>query len=356
VVAGVYLLLHIGRRTRAMSRFAGRCLGLLVLLSTASGALCASAGAQEATARPENPEADKFVESGIRLRAEGKDAEALKAFEKAAEIDPDSVRIQLHLATVHQALGDWLAADQYLSMALRRQNHPYVNRHRKTLEEAQRVINANIGSLEVDGEPAGAEVRLNGRLVGTLPLAEPIRAIIGSYLLEVRLDRHYTAQRPIVITGGGLVRESFQLEPLPAEQRAAPRATPLPAPAESVVNINDERPARPWLSWTLGGASAAAGATTVVAVVLREVHAGRWNDNGRCLRVNQTREQVCGGERQAAETAGTVALAGGVVTGLLAAGALVNAFAFSAPNAPAQVGFAGCTLVSLTGASCFGSF
>jgi hypothetical protein len=117
----------------------------------------------------------------------------------------------------------------------------------------------------------------------------------------------------------------------------------------------DTAPARPWLTWTLVGASAAAATTTLVAVVLREVHAGRWNDNGRCLRLNQTREQVCGSEREAAQTAETVALVGGVVTGLFVASALVNEFAFSAPEARTEVGLRGCTL-RWAGASCFGSF
>jgi tetratricopeptide repeat protein len=355
-VAGVYLVLRPGRFTLGLARLVRRYLARVVLAGALACVLSETATAQDLQNTAENPEADKFVERGIQLRAEGKDAEALKAFEKAAEIDPESVRIQLHLATVHQALGDWLAADQYLSLALRRQNHPYVNRHRKALEDAQRVISANIGSLEVDGEPAGAEVRLNGRLVGTLPLSEPVRVVIGSYLLEVRLDRHYTAQRPIVITGGGLVRESFRLEPMPADDRGAPGASTPAGAAASVTKINDEHPVRPGLTWTLAGASAVAGTTTVVAVILREVHAGRWNDNARCLRADQTREQVCGSEREAAETAGTVALAGGVLTGLFAAGALVNAFAFAPPEAPPQVGLAGCTLVGLTGASCFGSF
>jgi hypothetical protein len=331
--------------------FLRRCLIQSAIVSAAFGVLCSLAVAQGLTPG-ENPEADKLVARGIELRAAGKDTQALEAFEKAAEIDPGSVRIQLHLATGYQALGDWLSADEYLSLALARQNHPYVLRHRQTLEDAQRVISANIGRLEVQGEPAGAEVRLNGRLVGTLPLAEPVRAIVGSYRLEVRLDGHYGAERPITITGGGLVREAFRLEPLPA---GAGGSEPSGKPVGAGADMTDKEPAQPWLTWTLAGASAAAATTTLVAVILREVHAGRWNDNGRCLRINQTREQVCGTEREAAQTAETVALVGGVATGLFAAGALVNQFAFTAPEARTEVGLHGCTLL-WAGASCFGSF
>jgi hypothetical protein len=308
--------------------------------------------------RPENPEVEKLVARGIELRNEGHDAQALKAFEKAAEIDPDSVRVQLHLATTYQALGNWLRADEFLSMALRNENHPYVVRHRKALEEAQRVINANIGRLEVDGEPAGAEVRLNGRLMGTLPLAAPLRATVGQYMLEVRLDGHYTARRPIVITGRGLVRESVRLEPLSAEDRGRRGARTLTASDAPSTPVEVDRPAaRPWLTWTLVGLSSAAAATTVTALVFREIHAGRWNDNGRCLAVGETREERCGPERDKAQTAQTVALASGVATGAFAVGALLNAV-FWQENyepEPTATGLQGCA-VGAAGVSCFGAF
>jgi hypothetical protein len=328
---------------------------VLVSLLLAAAASCAGdrdAQAQSG-ARAENPEADKFVAEGIELRARGKDNEALRAFQKAAEIDPDSVRVQIHLATVYQALGNWLLADDYLSMALARQNHPYVNRHRQTLEDAKRVIDANIGRLEVEGQPAGAEVRLNGRLVGTLPLAAPVRTTVGSFMLEVRHEGHYSSRRPITITGGGLVRESVQLEALPADadwRGGSARSTAGGAPEA------DTGGGPAWLTWTFVGAAGVAGATTVGALVFREVHAGRWNDNARCLEVERTRAEVCGDERDKANSAGTVAVVGGALTGVFALSAVLNAVGvFESDAPPGEAGLRGCNL-GFAGASCFGTF
>jgi hypothetical protein len=301
--------------------------------------------------RPE--EADQFVAEGIELRARGKDNEALRAFQRAEALDPDSVRVQIHLATVYQALGNWLLADEYLSKALARQNHPYVNRHRQTLEDAKRVIDANIGQLEIDGEPAGAEVRLNGRLVGTLPLARAIKATVGSYELEVRREGHYSAQRPIVIAGGALVRESIHLEPLPSDLRAEVQAR---SSTSGMADGIDDSRVRPWLTWTLAGAAGLAGTVTVGAIVLREVHAGRWNDNSRCLEIERTRAEVCGDERDKANTAETVAVVSGVLAGVFATGAALNAFGvFDSDEPPGEAGLRGCRL-GFSGASCFGAF
>jgi tetratricopeptide (TPR) repeat protein len=327
---------------------------LLSLLLTAAlpCALRADAQAQD-SGRPENQDADKFVAEGIELRARGKDDEALGAFQKAAEIDPGSVRVQIHLALVHQALGNWLLADEYLSQALARQNHPYVNRHRQALEDAKRVIDANIGRLEIEGEPAGAEVRLNGRLVGTLPLTAPIRSTVGSFMLEVRHDGHYPARRPITIIGGGLVREAVQLEPLPANAVLHGSAGGSGAAPGDIADVGG---GAPWLTWSLVGAATAAGATTAGALVFREVHAGRWNDNTRCLEVERTRAEVCGDERDKANTAETVALVSGALTGAFALGAILNAAgAFGSEAAPEEMGFRGCHL-GFAGWSCFGTF
>jgi hypothetical protein len=323
------------------------------LLATSS--FCAPAQAQSPAARPENPEVERLVSLAIALRAQGKDLAALEPLKKAAEIEPSSVRVQVHLSNVHQALGQWLAADEYLRLALAQADHPYVVRHRQELDEARLVIQDNIGILEVDGDPAGAEVRLNGRLIGTLPLAAPVPVTVGSYTLEVKRDGHYTARRPIVIAGHGFVRESVRLERLPTDElgtRTFPIAVgPSPEPAAAL----DRSPTRSWLTWTFAGLGAAAGVTAFGALIYREVHAKRWNDDARCLAVGQTRAQICDGERDKVASADRIALATGIATGLFATGALLNAFVFTAAPATDRAGLEGCA-VGLQGASCFGSF
>jgi hypothetical protein len=315
-----------------------------------------SAHAQEMQA--ENPDADRFVARGIALRAEGKDSEALQAFQQAEALDPSSVRVQIHLATVYQALGNWLLADDYLSKALARQNHPYINRHRQVLEDAKRVIDSNIGRLEVEGDPPGAEIYLSGRALGTLPLAEPVRSTVGSYVLEVRSPGYYPLRRPISIVGGGLVRESVHLQPTSPDEPAGPVA-PAGAEAARFGGVEEAPPSRVWLTWTFAGAAIVAGTTAAGAVIFREVHAERWNDDTRCLEAERSRAEVCGDERDKVETAETVAWVSGGLAGLFLVGAAVNAFAFQpdpgsgSPSAGLEV--QGCS-VGLAGASCFGRF
>ncbi|HEU4576942.1 MAG TPA: PEGA domain-containing protein [Polyangiaceae bacterium] len=329
-----------------------------------SGAWCvqlsaAPAAAQSATARAESPEVEKLITEAIALREQGKDFEALEALKQASELDPRSVRVQVHLSNVHQALGQWLPADQYLRMALAQPDHPYVQRHRQELEDARGVIEDNIGSLGVEGEPAGAEVKLNGRLIGTLPLSAPVPVTVGSYTLEVKMVGHYPVRRPIAISGRGFVREFVQLQRLPGDELGT-RSFPAgvgPASAGTGASAGeplDSSSTRPWLTWTLAGLGAAAGLTTVGAIVYREQHAQRWNDDS-CLALGQTREQLCGEERDKVETADAIAITSGVAAGLFAAGAILNAYVFTEPSGASQTGLQGCAL-GPAGASCFGAF
>ena len=188
--------------------------GALLLSGLLPAELCAApAAAQSPAEAADNPEVEKLVTAAIASRAQGNDREALETLKRAAEIDPGSVRVQVHLSNVYQALGEWLAADQYLRLVLAQANHPYVVRHRKALEDARSVIEDNLGMLEVDGEPAGAEVRLNGRLVGTLPLAAPVPVTVGSYTLEVKREGHYSARRPSRFDESSISRRFSETRP-----------------------------------------------------------------------------------------------------------------------------------------------
>jgi hypothetical protein len=240
-----------------------------------------------------------------------------------------------------------------LRQALAQPQHPYVQRHRQALAEARSVIDDHLGKLEVAGEPAGAEVRLNGQKIGTLPLSVPVPVTVGSYTLEVRMPGHYTVSRPLTIAARDHARETIRLEPRPPEDSGA--LPPSGVAAGTTTTFPLERPAeRPWLTWTLAGLSAAAAATTVGAFIYREDHARRWNDDSRCVSAERTRAQLCASERDKVEAGDAWAIGAGVATVVFAGAALLNAYVFVAEPAE-QAGLEGCS-VGLQGASCFGSF
>jgi hypothetical protein len=335
-----------------MGKMTSRALRCAAALAVCCG-VAASAGvalADPTSSAILEAEIEPFVQRGIDLRKLGRDIEALAIFEDALLKAPSSVRLKVHLASTHQALGQWVEAERYLSEALRQSDDSYVRRHRSTIERAYEFVGQRLGSLDVVGEPEGAELVLSGRSIGRLPLAAPVRVPIGSYVLEVRKEGYYSVTRPVAIGGGTLLRESVVLGP-----RAAPalaRATPTDAAGRG----DDEASGSPrWLTWTLTGTALAAGAVSVVAFQIRENHAERWNSDA-CLLPGLTRGQVCPDELDEGRNAERWGVGSAVLSGVLLGGALTSFLLERRPPAEnPSLSLDGCG-VGVASATCFGSF
>lgn len=294
-------------------------------------------------------EIEPFVQRGIELRKLGRDIEALAIFEDALLKAPSSVRLKVHLASTHQALGQWVEAERYLSEALRQSDDAYVRRHRPTIERAYEFVGQRLGSLDVVGEPDGAELVLSGRSIGRLPLAAPVRVPIGSYVLEVRKEGYYSVTRPVAIGGGTLLRESVTLGP-----RAAP-ALAQASSADAAAGSDRGSGSPRWLTWTLTGTGLAAGVVSVVAFQIRENHAERWNSDA-CLLPGYTRGQVCPDEIDAGRAADRWGIGSAVLSGVLLGGALTSFLLERRPPSESpSLSLEGCG-VGVASAACFGSF
>lgn len=295
-------------------------------------------------------EVDAIVERGIELRRVGHEEAALAVFESALAKSPDSTRVKVHLAATHQALGQWLEAERYLSHVLQQSEDPYIRRHRATLEKAYAFVDKRLGSLDVVGGPEGAELVLSGRTIGQLPLSSPVRVPVGSYVLEVRKEGYYSVSRPIAIGGGSLLRESIVLG-----RRAGPSpAWTLPGDSPSSEGASTRGSPR-WLTWTLGGAGLGAAAVSVVAFGIREKHAQRWNGE-ECLAPGMTRGQACPEELDGGRSAERWGIGAGILSGVLLGGAAASFLLERSPPAEhPDLVLDGCGF-DLAGAHCFGSF
>lgn len=254
--------------------------------------------------------AEDLVQESIRLRREGKDEMALEVLRHAERMQPGSVRILLHMSTAAQAAGHWLEADEYIRRVYERAEDPYFRRYESDIATVRQQIEARIGRLQVLGTPAGAEVRLNGHAVGTLPMAEPYRVEAGVYQLEIVSPGHFTVHRSERIPGGVLTREVVALDPNPVATGGGTRGGAARA---------EDWWREPWVGWTLAGVGAASLLGAGVAFAVREKNAAEWNDDGRCVVPGGgTREQTCGddyGTARVAERIGIATTVGAVLFG-----------------------------------------
>lgn len=177
--------------------------GMLSLLSQGGAAAAQSSCDEEA------------VRIGNALRRAGRDEEALEHFRQAWEAC-HTLRARAQMALAEAALGRWLDADAHFGETLASGGDPWIERNRVQLERVRAQVLEHIGYLELRGGVAGAEVLLDGRLVGTLPLAEPLRLVAGTVALTVRSPGYLPVTRAALITGGQLRQESIELVAEPA--------------------------------------------------------------------------------------------------------------------------------------------
>ena len=121
-----------------------------------------------------------------------------------------------------------LEAYNELGDVLDESDDPWVSAHHAQLKDSRAMVEKHIGSLRVWGTPEGAHVKLEGEVLGLLPMRSPVQVVAGRGTVLVQMTGYEPAQRPVEITPGETANIVISLHPV----AAAPSASPLPvAPA-----------------------------------------------------------------------------------------------------------------------------
>jgi hypothetical protein len=222
--------------------------------------LTASAGAQE----PANEDiARQRFEAGIELFQEGNYEGALPEFEASFRLRPVPV-VQFNIA---QALKMLLRYDEAIA-AYRR----YLEIGGATIDEVRRRdveitierLQQALAPLTIRCGPDGAEVRLDGRAVGHLPLLQPLQVAAGRHEVELRLPGRTSVSQTFEVRSG-----------TPAEACLRMAEAPSRVDLHLTVATGPREPRRPgvlgqWWFWTIAGAVVAGGVTAAVLLAAPE--------------------------------------------------------------------------------------
>jgi hypothetical protein len=291
----------------ATHKFANRvrAVAFLSAISVATPALAAEDAVVEA-----------LIQRGIQLRRNSADEDALAVFLEAEKQDPTSVRVLLHVVTAAQAAGKWLMADSYMRKVSALSDDSYYRRHSEAIEVVRRAIASRVGTFQAQGGPDGASVRLDGQLVGTLPMDQPSSVEAGAYLMEVHKPGFYRLRRQVTISGGVLTREPVELNRAVArgEVGAGAGTSGLGDELGGDAGARDRGWwASPVVGWSLVGAGMASGLASGISFGVRESKVSRYNDENACVPSSGvSRGDACASEKDDAETAQTI----GIVTGI----------------------------------------
>lgn len=221
------------------------------------------------------PAADEQLnDRGVELRRKGDDRGALEAFQKAYDMT-HSPRATAQLGLVHQALGRWELAGPLVEKALQSPGDAWVKKYQPQLQDALATIKQHLARIELTGEPAGADVIVNGVPAGKLPLPGPLTVSIGTVDLQVRADGYQPDIRKVNVAAYQYEHVFVRLDKLPEAivkppaDVVTPLIAPPPPPPPPPVAQSSVSP-RTVIKWSALGLGAAGVATGVVATILHE--------------------------------------------------------------------------------------
>jgi hypothetical protein len=191
----------------------------------------------------QSEQAEALIREATELRRQKHDERALPLYEKAYSLSR-TPRTAAQLGLVEMALGYWIDSEKYLTEALASPDHPWIAKNFSALRGALATVEAKIGQVVVTGTPPGASVSVNGKVVGTLPTAGPVRLDAGQAEVVVKTVGYVSVSRTLTIVGAETNRVAVDLIPEaqggatngsgPVKAIDAPNPSEAPKPAEPI--------------------------------------------------------------------------------------------------------------------------
>ena len=177
---------------------------------------------------PGGDDPEVLMAEGVRLRKAHDHTGALDLFRRAYQMGPGP-KTAAQLGLCEMAVALFVEAEAHLGEALRSTGDPWVNENRAVLYDALNSTKNFLGTMEVVGRPDGAEVEVDGRTVGRLPLPRPLRMVSGREVyVRVTAPGFEPLRRAVRIEQRELTRVVIELDPIPAGAAPPRPGRPLP--------------------------------------------------------------------------------------------------------------------------------
>lgn len=221
---------------------------------------CSFAGAAPAA----EAVAKQLFQRGEEAYKEGRYAEAVELFLRAYEEDPHPALVY-NVGQAYEKSGDVPNAlrsyRSYLRLAPQAEDRGVVELRVKHLEE--RLRERGVQQVTVISDPAGADVDVNGRRVGTTPWTGELKP--GSHTVVVTKEGFRRFQKSLVLTPDRAVDVDVALAPDGGTQQSAPpvaAAVSSDTPSEPRQDATGAR-VQPWTWAALGLGGALLGTSAV---------------------------------------------------------------------------------------------
>jgi hypothetical protein len=218
--------------------------------------------------------AREHFKNGVSAVEQGDFGEALEQFEVAYK-ETHAFAVLYNIGRVDVALGRAVEAVDAFEQYLRDGKDAIEKQRRRDVEAEIERQRARIGIVTVRTVPPGADVRVDGKLVGNGPVLD-WRLTAGMHTIEGALPGFAVTVRELEIAGGSSAIIELKLEPAvpsaPATAPAAPPAAgPPPAAIPPAASPAPEAPVtpattHPGASWSIAGYALGAAGLAATAI------------------------------------------------------------------------------------------
>jgi len=242
----------------------------LVLIAT--GVLLAGGTARAQDDDDAGEQARVLFEQGVEAGRQGDYPRALELFRQSHHLNPNPT-VTFNIALCHRNLNDAPAAVQALFDYLEEGGTALTEDRRTRAQQMIDELKANVGALQVIVRDAGAQVLIDGELIGVSPLDERIYVKPGSHTLEGRWpDAEPVERRVDAAAGIDTPVEVTLLRPEPLEDEFLP---PPPPDGGGDGTVPE------WAFWSMVGATGAFGLTAILTATFSELTYDDYLNGGR---------------------------------------------------------------------------
>jgi tetratricopeptide (TPR) repeat protein len=203
-----------------------RALPLLVLL------MSSRSSAQAESLETARLEASAHFRQGVELFREGAFRAALIELERAYEVYPD-YRVLYNIAQTELRLGEFVEARWAFECYLAKGGPNVDEERRKDVESQIKALEERTARIAISVNQQGAQVYLDGTLVGTAPLPQTFPLSVGRHRVFAMGDDGASATQIIELAGGDFRDVTLQLGTAPRAPKVALKAEVAPLPPDS---------------------------------------------------------------------------------------------------------------------------
>jgi hypothetical protein len=185
-----------------------------LVLSTASFASVSALTEQPARAET-SPQVDALFKRGVEFYKEADFRAAVVEFKRAYEVSNKDYRVLYNIAQCEYQLTNYVGALNAFEKYLADGGEKIKEDKRSEVNAEIGKLKARIGTVTVKVEPAGAQVVVDGDVMGKAPLSEPVKLNPGSHKVEVTASGYERALESVEIGSGDVRSLDVKLKPTP---------------------------------------------------------------------------------------------------------------------------------------------